>query len=416
MKLKTLFICFYFPPFNRVGGRRWAKHLKYFQKFGEDFFVLAGDYDTKSPWDDDIKSYQEKIMRVPVSIYSPYYKRLLPKNTLQKIFWKMSLWHTSFLEKNYKGNFWDTSRDYVAPFLEQAEKIIQEKEIQHICLTVGPFKYASILPELKRKHPHLKITIDYRDYWEDGFGGLRSPQKKAEINLQNCVIKSVDLVLAPNKEMCTHFKSVYDKVTYCLPHCIDEDYLSASNNFHFSLSPQKHFTIVYGGSLYDNMENYVIILIRLIKSIQRQGYSIKLKIYTMLPAYIELFNEYGIDTELHTQVSSKQFIHIAQAGDLLILLRPDWSPNAFSTKFFEYIALRKPVLYIGPKGEVSDFIVNYRLGFTLDAENVEQISHDIIKNRTINEIPDRTFNLQKYTFEYQTKLLIQHFNDHCSNN
>jgi len=412
LKLKTLFICFYFPPFSRVGGRRWAKHLKYLQRFGEDFFVLAGDYDITSPWDDDIKLYQEKITRIPVSIYYPYYKRVLPKNIFQKMRWKISLWYNNYLEKNYKGNFWDDSRPYINTFLKQTEKIIQEKKIQHVCLTVGPFAYASILPELKKKYPQLKITLDFRDYWEDN---LSTEIIKYESEKQSNVMQSVDLVLTPNTEMCTYYKTMYCKKTYCLPHCIDEDYMTAAKNFKALQNNSRSFTIVYGGNLYKKMESYILQLIQLIKSIQQKEFSVKLKIYTTQPSYINLFNENNINVELYEQVPTKQFIEVALNSNLLIIIRPDWSPHAFSTKFFEYAALRKPLLYIGPKGEANNFILSNHLGFILNAENVEQISSALIENISSNKIPDSSFSLHEYTFEYQTKLLINHFNNYYGN-
>ncbi|MBX3165260.1 MAG: hypothetical protein KF900_12360 [Bacteroidetes bacterium] len=375
---------------------------------GEDFWVLAGDFDTTSPWDDDIKSYQQKITRIPVSVYYPYYKRVLPKNLFQKLLWKISLWYNQYLEKNYNGNFWDDSRLYVDTFLKQAEKIIQEKSIQHICLTVGPFEYATILPELKAKFPYLKITIDFRDYWEDSFDKLNN--EKIQIEKLNKVLQSVDLVLVPNEEMCEHYKTMYKKNTYCLPHCIDEDYMVATSISEPIVKNEKKFTLMYGGNLYSNMENYVLLLIQLIKFVEQKGYEVKFKIYTMQPAYMNLFEEHKVNVELNKQIPTEQFIKTALDSDLLVLLRPDWSPNGFSSKFFEYIALRKTLLYVGPKGKVNDFISNHSIGFVLNSENTEQISLSLIENRHLKKIPNRSFNLNEHTFEYQTEKLINYLN------
>ena len=62
MKANSLFILFYFPPFARVGGRRWAKYLKYLYRQNHNFKVLAGDYKTTSPWDKDITEYESRII------------------------------------------------------------------------------------------------------------------------------------------------------------------------------------------------------------------------------------------------------------------------------------------------------------------------------------------------------------------
>jgi len=111
---------FYFPPFERVGGRRWAKHIKYLQRQNMDFVVLAGDYTGYSPWINDIETYKNKIERIPVTVYYPYYKQKLPNGIFDKIRWKWSYYSTKRAEENYPGNFWDDSRGYEDMFLKKA--------------------------------------------------------------------------------------------------------------------------------------------------------------------------------------------------------------------------------------------------------------------------------------------------------
>jgi hypothetical protein len=246
-----------------VGGRRWAKHIKYFQKFGEDFWVLAGDFNTTSPWDDDIQPYKEKITRISIADNSPYYKRLLPKNIFQKIRWKISLWHNKYVEKKYKGNFLDDSRFYVKTFLQQAEQIIREKNIQHICLTVGPCDYAMILPQLKKKYPQLKITLDFRDYWEDSFFALSQKQIQYETQKLNEVMQAVDLVLAPNEEMCLHYKTKHKKETYCLPHCVDINDIPNDE----PVVNNSTIKIIYGGAFYEKIHNSIELIKQLIDTL-----------------------------------------------------------------------------------------------------------------------------------------------------
>src|SRR5476651_2626409 len=96
---KLLVISYYFPPFKRVGGRRWAKHVKYLNRLGFNTFVLAGEFlNSTSPWDNDIVEYADKITRVPITIYYPYFKRILPKNIAQKIVWKLNMSYNRYLE------------------------------------------------------------------------------------------------------------------------------------------------------------------------------------------------------------------------------------------------------------------------------------------------------------------------------
>jgi type III secretion system FlhB-like substrate exporter len=78
-----------------------------------------------------------------------------------------------------------------------------------------------------------------------------------------------------------------------------------------------------------------------------------------------------------------------------------------SSKFFELVALRKPILYFGEKGEVSDYIVKHRLGYHINLENITTIINNIYNNLTTQQIPDRNYDVSSHTFNYQTKLLIE---------
>lgn len=407
--LNTLFISFYFPPFSRVGGRRWAKHIKYFQRFGEKFKVLAGDFEGSSPWDNDVKSYESEITRIPISVYYPYYKRVLPKNFIQKIKWKINLTYNHFLEKKYSGNFWDDSRSYENQFYSNALEIIRKEKINHVCLSVGPFAYSTILPKLKKEIEGLKITIDYRDYWHDCFASLSESKKSEEIRKQKEVLSSVDLILAPNSEMCTYLKSEFNKDVYLLPHCIDEDF-SNINTMNFKKVDRENFVILYGGSMYEKMEHYILQLINLIKEIEKLGYKVELKILTMQAAYVDLFKKHNINFNIEPLLPINEYINLAQKSDLILLMRPDWSPNGFSTKFFESVALQKPILYIGPKGEVNKFINDNNLGFSLAEYSEKETAELVISNCVINKIPDINYSLEKNRFDFQTLELIKYWN------
>lgn len=410
---KTLFIMFYFPPFERVGGRRWAKHIKYFQRQNKEFVVLAGDYIGYSPWTKDIKSYSNKIERIPVTVYYPYFKKKLPNSILDKIRWKWSYYSNKRAEENYPGNFWDDSRGYEDRFLEKARVIIKREDISHVCMSVGPFSYSEILPKLKKEFKHLKITLDYRDYWNDGWDALPEKKKEYEFTKQKEVLNAVDLVLAPNSEMCGHFETQFKKNTYLLPHCIDEEFLNIStevnNNSKIDIS------FLYGGSLYNGMEKYILQLVELLKEIENSNRKVSFKIRTMQPGYADQLKKSGIKVEVKPLVPVNEFIHLALDSDILLLFRPDWSPNGFSSKFFEAIALRKPIVYIGPNGEVDQFIKSKKLGFSFNDHTVKEMAKLIIDNKTSGSIPDKTFSLTEYSFEYQTKKLLERWNVYYKN-
>lgn len=405
---KTLFIMFYFPPFERVGGRRWAKHIKYLQRQNMDFVVLAGDYTGYSPWINDIETYKNKIERIPVTVYYPYYKQKLPNGIFDKIRWKWSYYSTKRAEENYPGNFWDDSRGYEDMFLKKARDIIKREGISHVCMSVGPFSYSGVLPKLKKEFKHLKISLDCRDYWNDGLDAISENKKEYELTKQQEVLNAVDLVLAPNSEMCRYFEQQFKKSTYLLPHCIDEEFQNISTEVNNNY--KKDISFLYGGSLYNGMEKYILQLVELLKEIENSGMKACLKIRTMQPGYAAQLKKNGINVEVKPLLPVNEFIHLALGVDILLLFRPDWSPNGFSSKFYEAIALRKPIVYFGPNGEVDQFIKSKKLGFSMNEHTVKEMAKRIIDNKTSGSIPDRTFPLSEHTFEFQTKKLVDLWN------
>ena len=250
MSLNLLVISYYFPPFNRVGGRRWAKHCKYFEKENINFNVLTGNFQGISPWDEDIKSYKEKITRIDLlKSPTPYFKKKLPHNILQKIIWKVSLIFWQLKKKMLKGNYNDTSSGNENSFYNQAKSIIARENINTVILSGGPFTYSSILPILKGDFPHLKLVLDYRDYWEDGFIGLNDQQINYEKESQQKVVSSLDLILSPNSEMQKYYAETFHKPSYLLPHCIDQDDLKNLPK----KTPTQAIQLIYGGAFYDQI-------------------------------------------------------------------------------------------------------------------------------------------------------------------
>ena len=85
--VNVLLISFYFPPYNRVGGRRWAKHCKYLKREGFNINVLCKNFENStSSWDKDTFEYKKSITRIKLQeIKTPYFKKELPKTILSKI-------------------------------------------------------------------------------------------------------------------------------------------------------------------------------------------------------------------------------------------------------------------------------------------------------------------------------------------
>lgn len=398
---RILVISYYFPPFNRVGGRRWAKHAKYLHRMGVPVYVLAGRFGGSSPWDKDVKPLESRITRIDRrEPATPFHKRKLPSGFAEKLRWKCAYYSWELLKRFKKGNFLDASRGSENDFFEKASEIIQHKNIDTVILSTGPFAYSRILPALKKKFPSLKTVLDYRDYWEDVFDGLSAKQVSDEASAQQKVINDTDLILSPNREMRDHYAARFSKPSYLLPHCIDPE----------DLPPPAHTAgngtvrLIYGGAFYKHIEDSIVLMSRFIDAMSGS-----------MPVTAEFYvSTKGYERELsHPSVTrfgftdAQRYFDKVAAADFVILVLPPNRVNAMSSKFFELLASRKPILYFGGEGDVSRFISRHRLGFHITAHNLAEQVARCIRNLDTQEVPDRTYDIGVHTFEYQTKKLLQ---------
>jgi hypothetical protein len=403
--LKLLVISFYFPPYDKVGGRRWAKHCKYLQEQGIDFHVLAGDFSGTSPWDQDLSSFRDKISRIKlVRKNFPYHLRKLPGNIIQKMIWKASLIFWERKKKRLRGNYRDLSIGNEEAFYAGAKALIEKKNCNTVILSVGPFTYSSIISRLKGDFPKNKFVIDYRDYWEDGFPGLTAAQQAQEQKLQKNVLKGVDLVLSPNDEMQAYYRSQFSQRSYKLPHCFDEEDL-----LKIQASPKQSgmLKLLYGGAFYSDLSDNIRLVKNFIDKVSEKK-KIKAEFYVSIKGYEEELIHPAITRKGF--LSSQEYFNLVKGSQGVILLLPPNRVNAMSSKFFELVAMRVPILYFGGQGQVSDYIQQNHLGFCITGNNIDQQVSLWLENIENENVPDRSYDITKHSFRFQTKLLTHELN------
>lgn len=404
--LNILIISFYFPPYDKVGGRRWAKHYKYLRRNGIQAFVLAGHFNGTSPWDKDVEPWQDHIVRIPHIVKErPYHLRTLPRNIIEKIRWKLSLLSWEKKKKSLEGNYTDLSRGSEALYLNKAAEIIRSKQINTVILSVGPFSYSSILPELKKQFPDVKFVLDFRDYWEDSLVRLSPAQVNFEKKLQEKVLAAVDLVLSPNEEMQAYYAQQMKANAYCLPHCYDEDDIDVGK--HIEKQQSSQLSLIYGGAFYGGIEESIENIKKLIDQLAGTK-EVKAEFYVSIKGFEAELSHQAITR--HGFMDSHAYFKKVSQADYAILILPPNRVNAMSSKFYELLALRKPILYFGGKGAVSEFLIQHQLGFHMTAENIKEQAKLILSNLQTKRIPV-PYRIEDHTFAFHTKALsaqLQH--------
>ena len=403
---KFLIVSYYFPPFKRVGGRRWAKHAKFFNKKGIDFKVLTGRYDGDSPWDSDIAEFKNKIERVELVIPKiPYHNRVIPTLFIGKLRWRLSKKYWKLRNNLKYGNHYDVSGASVKNFSRAASKIIKKDKINIVLLSVGPFRYSKIIISLKKEFPDVKFVLDYRDGWGDGPSRLSQRKQHQELKLEKKILDAVDACFAVNGDIINHLKSKNKSIkTFVVPHCVDEEYLNIKSAEVVS-SALNSMNIVYGGQLYEGMdheiENFVKFVNLYNKTVEK---NISARLYVPYLSYKKLLNKSN-DIELHQMLKYDSYVDVLMKSDCIVLFRPAWSKNAFSSKFFEIICTGKPILYFGGQGKVSEFLVKNNLGIHI--ENIQSDTIDKFKLKIDDSsFPNTSYNFEQHSFRRETDKIL----------
>ena len=402
---RILLIVYYFPPYNKVGGRRWAKHFKYLNIMGVETHVLSKNFrGLSSSWDKDVVEYSKNITRIDIPEPKvPYFKQKLPNSILEKIRWKLSLWKSKIIQAQpITSN--NISENTAPLFFEAALPIILKESINTVILSIGPYKYSEVLILLKAKFPHIKIIIDDRDYWNEEFEKLNSTQLLAEKEFQKNVMNSVDLILTPYQEMKVKYETSFNKKVYCLPHCVDTDDIQSSSSF----AKNDIIKIIYGGAFYSNIENNIILIKEIVSQLSDRGKKVDVNFFVSVKGY-EKELAHPLIKRFDFIDSVEYFLKIQQS-DYVVLILPPNRVNAMSSKFFELVALRKPILYFGGSGDVSEYLIKHRLGYHITPENITTSVGEILENINTQNIPDKNYDVSLHTFKYQTQLLIDTLN------
>jgi hypothetical protein len=402
----VLIICRDFPPQHAIGGRRWAKIARSLLKLNYDVSVISSGSpsSTASSW-----ISKEELQRIHQYTFKNFFlvDWLNDYRSAFKIF-KTRI--ASFLLRLLtNGTIYDKAIGIEKQFLKLAEDVVTKHSIQVIFVTGAPFNLVYYTAKLKKKFPHIKILADYRDPWIDaqnyGMQNLNRRRKEAEREKQNYVFENVDFVTAPNEFLLQEVKETYTGVKTQiakfleLPHAFDPEDSKKNTGL---IKESEKIKIIYAGTLYLGIDNYLKFLNESISYLKKHlaGPLPVFDFYTDETNKESMFENNNEVVKFHKPIGEKIFEKVGQADFVLILLS-EYNKNYVTSKFFEFLPYKKPYIYVGPQGYVSNKIEKEKLGYALtQIEDIYQLFK--VKERDFTT----TTNLQKYTFDAITSQLL----------
>jgi glycosyltransferase involved in cell wall biosynthesis len=386
---KVLIITYYWPPSGGAGVQRWFKFAKYLPEFGWEPVVLTINPDYAAyPVTDSSLTYELpsglEVHKTKATDFFALYKKDKSKIPTAGFASNLDNSFKGKLLRFTRGNFFipDPRKGWNRFAFVKACELIESSGIEHIVTTSPPHSTQLIGLKLKRKYPHIKWIADLRDPWTDiYYYDLFYPtfiSRAIDRSYEKNVLLKSDAIITVGNNLAKAFidkqNEIRDKI-----HVISNGYDEEDFREPFPGKPER-FTITYVGTL---SEAYPIE--NVLKALSGIKQDFLLRFAGKIPADIRT----DIETILGTEKTEfipysphSEAVRLMKTSSILLLIIPiSKQSNVITTgKVFEYIASRKPVLYIGPEdGDAAVILRNCGQQGIFAGLNAGVISEFIVK-------------------------------------
>jgi glycosyltransferase involved in cell wall biosynthesis len=394
---KVLMVLYYFPPLGGGGTQRPLKFARYLPDYGWQPHVLTVSNSHYVVHDESLQdqiSPELRITRTPALLPG----RFLRKATNHRAGDESSVadsargfLHTAFqfAKKSFYTAFFIPD-EYIGwlPFAAAGgERVIKTAGIDLIFSSGPPNTTHMIARQLKRR-TGLPWVADLRDLWDqypDSYNPFRLAwRQKLDDFLERRTLCDADAVVVVSEEMQ---KDLLAK----MPHLSAERIFIVTNGYDtadfVNLRPPHEpevFTVVHSGSLFPwrGLQPFVRALRQFLDRCPSAQKQFRLKLLGIIPQQEKaaiaaaglLENLVCLDYLPYHQALS----HIAGAEMALLLLGENGhAPNVLTSKLFDYMGARRPILAIGPCGAAHQLIRQEKLGWAFRDDETTSIAETL---------------------------------------
>ncbi len=354
---KVLIITYYWPPSGGAGVQRWLKFAKYLPEFGYEVHVLTvrPDRATYPQSDESLLKQVPKKVTVhctdatnPFAIYSVFGKGA-PSSGFANDDVSGFKGLIKTLARFVRGNVFipDPRNGWNRFAIEKANELIDTLGIETVITTSPPHSTQLIGLELKRKK-NIQWIADMRDPWTKIYYVSELLQTKwaqrKNATWERQVLENADKVVTVSHtladEFCELAPALQRENVEVIPNGFDED------DFQIFVPLDKQFTIGYMGTI---TEQYDISSI--LKAIGSGNLDVGFRFIGDVQAGLRnRVGEVAARCEFTGYLNHDKAIEKAASCSILLLVIPKVEANKgiLTGKIFEYLALKRPILAIGP--------------------------------------------------------------------
>ncbi len=390
---KLLIITYYWPPSAGAGVQRWLKFSKYLKEFGWEP-VIYTPLNPEYPGEDPSLSADvpEDIVVLKTKIWEPYryYKFVTGKKPGEKV-------QAGFLSEHKKpgkiekasawlrGNLFipDARKFWIKPSVKFLTDWLNKNPVDAMVSNGPPHSMHLIAKGIKEAHD-IPWLADFRDPWTqiDFYHRLRLSKKadRKHKALEKEVLAKADAVSTVSPHCAKGLREIEERHVEVVTNGYDPEDFKNIKPFDYDA-----FSITHLGSM--NADRNPVALWKVLKELVlenpffRENLKIRLIGKTDFSVTEHLKMNGLMDfTEKQDYLPHDQAL--AEAGQsALLLLALNNTPNVMGIapgKLYEYLALKRPILCIGPEpGDAASIISETQSGYTANFDN-ENKMRDIL--------------------------------------
>lgn len=363
---RVLFITYYWPPSGGAGVQRGLKFVKYLPELGVEPIVLTVDPDRASYPSIDASLNAE----VGPGVRVVRTRSFEPLRILAAVAGKRAVPHAGFAGTGregllqramrwVRGNWMlpDARRGWVKHAVAAATRIITGEGIDTILISSPPHSSQLIGLALKKRFPGLRWIADLRDPWTDIYFAkelLKGPRaERLDAAWEARVLEQADAIVVVGPSMKASFAKRYGAAVEAKITVIPNGYDRADIDRIPEVPARKGtFRITYVGTMAGSYDPRV--LFAAAARLRAEGpRPIELRFVGSIAADVRaMAAAEGVD-DLCTwapPVPHDEALREMAAADMLLLVIPggEGEERILTGKLFEYLAVRRPILGIGP--------------------------------------------------------------------
>ena len=265
-----------------------------------------------------------------------------------------------------------------------AKKVIKEHQIKNIITSSPPHSVQLIGKRLKKKFP-VRWIVDFRDLWTDiYYYELLNHSKFSNYfdrKYEKQIIENADHIVTASSVYVPFFNGKSDKIKLnkftTIPNGFD-----AKDFKNYQLNQNKTFTLTYTGTISDqyNVTPFLDALSQFKITYPEKAFCLQFVGSIFPNLKLELANRNLIDdTKFSPYVPHSESIDYLEKASVLLVFGPlnkHGKEGGIPAKVYEYLAARKPILYVGKKdGFVANIIHKTSSGLAHDNDTKDICQH-----------------------------------------